>query len=142
MARKMVGKDNILMLDPAGGTSFQTILCLTENSFKIANEIIDAKSKCGPDNLPGTQSFEISCSGMAMVDGDATQQDIAELYTLAANVTTVGWKMGKVTPASKDVTWTGTGFISNLDITAPQDGPVTFSLTLGVYGSVTQTVTP
>jgi Phage tail tube protein len=140
--RKVVAKDNLLLIDPVGGTSYQTILCLEENSFKIANSIIDAKSKCGADNLPGAQSFEVSCSGQMAVAGSSTQLDIGELYTLTANVTTIGWKIGKVTPATGDVSWEGTAFIANLDMSEPVEGVCKFTMTLGVYGTPTQTVTP
>ena len=140
-ARKMVGKDNVLLIDPTGGVTYQTVLCLTENSFKIAVEIIDAKTKCGADNLPGATTFEISCAGQLMVDGGLTELDTAELYNLVAASTTIGWKMGKATPISKDVSWAGTGFIANLDMQFPQSGPATFTCTLGVYGTPTMTVT-
>lgn len=141
-ARKMVGKDNVLLIDPVGGVTYQTVLCLTENSFEIANDIIDAKTKCGADNIPGAQSFVVSCAGQLMVDGGATELDAAELYGLASAVTTIGWKIGKVTPASKDVSWAGTGFLANLKMSFPQDGPATFTCDLGIYGTPTITVTP
>lgn len=139
--RKVVAKDNLLLIDPAGSITYSTVLCLEENSFKIANSIIDAKSKCGADNLPGAQSFEVSCSGQMAVASDSGQVDIGDLYTLAANVTTIGWKIGKVTPVTGDVSWAGTAFIANLDMSEPVEGTCKFTMTLGVYGTPTQTVT-
>ena len=61
--RKVAGDDVLLFIDPAGGTTYELVVCLTSNSFKIANAIIDAKSKCGPDNLPGVQTFEVTFEG-------------------------------------------------------------------------------
>jgi predicted secreted protein len=141
-ARKMVGKDNVLLIDPAGASTYKTVLCLTENSFKIANDIIDAKSKCGADKVPGAQSFEVSCSGFLHVASGATELDAGDLYTLASAQTTIGWKIGKATPVADDVAWSGTAFIANFDANFPLDGPATFSMTLGVYGTPTQNITP
>jgi hypothetical protein len=139
--RKVVPKDNVLLIDPTGGTTYNTILCLESNSFKIANAIIDAKSKCGADNLPGAASFEVSCEGQIAVNSQTGQSDIGDLYTLAANVTTIGWKIGKVTPVTDDVNWSGTAFIANIDMSFPVEGTAKFSMTLGVYGTPTQTIT-
>lgn len=139
--RKVVGTDVLLFLDLAGGTAYDLVVCLTNNTYNATVQEIDAKSKCGPDKLPGTVSFEASFEGQIIIDPAPDRVGIAALYTALTGKTTVGWKIGKVTPVTGDTTYTGTAFISKLDQSFGEDAPSTFSASLGIYGSPVQTVT-
>jgi len=135
---KISGNDMLLMISDDGGTTYDTIVCLTSNGITRATNEIDAKTKCGPDKLPGTQDVTLSFEGQSMLDtGDIS---IADLFDFWQNKTTINWKMGPVSPVTGDVTWSGTGFISKLDDTYAQDTPGTFSGAVGVYGSMSITV--
>lgn len=140
--RKVSGNDMLLFIDPAGGTTYELVVCLTSNSFKIATAIIDAKSKCGPDTLPGTQTYEVGFEGQVIVDPGTLRAGLFSLLTLAKNKTTVGWKMSVATPATGDVVTSGTAFIANVDTTYADEAPGTFSATFGIYGTPTITETP
>lgn len=136
--RKVTGNDMLLFIDPAGGTSYSLVVCLTSNSFNIANAVIDAKSKCGPDNLPGVQSFEVSFEGQIIWSPDSGRVGHYSLLTLASNKTTIGWKMAKATnTVDGNVSITGTAFIANVDSTFADEAPGTFACTLGIYGTPT-----
>jgi len=137
--RKLAGNDMLLFIDITDGTAYaDLVVCLTSNSFKIANAIIDAKSKCGPDNLPGVQSFEVSFEGQIILSPDANKLGTFELLTLAANKTAIGWKMAKAgTAISGDIIITGRAFIANVDTSFADEAPGTFSTTLGIYGTPT-----
>lgn len=139
--RAISGTDVLLFIDPAGGTAYDTVICLTSNSFNAAVEKIDSRTKCGANTLPGSSTFEVSFEGQVMYDPAAGRISTADLYTLLANKTTVGWKIGTAIPASGDVIYEGTAFIANLDQTYADNTPSTFSGSLGIYGTPTQTVT-
>lgn len=139
--RKIDGADVLLFIDPAGGTAYDLIVCLTANSFNAALNEIDSKTKCGADKAPGTPSFEVSFEGQIIYSPDTDRVSTGSLYTLLTGKTTVGWKMGKATPVTGDIVYSGTAFISKLDQTFPEEGRATFSGALGIYGTPTQTIT-
>jgi hypothetical protein len=138
--RKIAGDDILLFIDPLGGTDYDTIVCLTEQQFNRATTEIDAKSKCGPDKLPGAQNIELTFQGQIVYGPDSGNISESGLHTLWQNSTTIGWKLGKASPVTGDVTYSGTGFISRLNSAFAMDSPSTFDGSIGVYGSVTQTV--
>lgn len=139
--RKINGKDIILMVDPAGGTAYSTIVCLTSNSKKLTTAILDAATKCGPDSQAGTQTVTIDFTGSVAVDPDAERISEGDLYPLWKDSTTIGWKIGPAVPVEGDVSYTGTGFISDLSDTYDMNG-ATFTGTIAASGTPTQEVTP
>ena len=134
---KISGNDMLLMLS-TDGTTFSTIVCLTSNGITRATAEIDAKTKCGPDKLPGSQDVALSFEGQVMLD--TANSSLEDLYTYWSNKTTIFWKMGPVSPSTGDITWSGTGFISKLDDTYAQDAPGTFSGAIGIYGDMSISV--
>lgn len=140
--RKSPGNETLLFIDPSGGTSYATVICLTSNSFGIVNNIIDAKSKCGADTLPGTQSFSVDFEGQVVYNASGAKIGIYELLTLAKNQTTIGWKIAQAVPEAYDVIITGTGFIAEVQNTYGDEAPATFTAKLGVYGTPTITENP
>ena len=137
--RKINGKDILLFIDPAGGTSYKTVICLTDNSKKLATAIVDAASKCGPDSSPGAQTITVDFTGQVVVLPDVGQVAEADLFPLWQNSTVIGWKMGTATPVVGDVTYTGSGFISDLSDTYSMSG-ATFTGTIAVSGNLVQTI--
>ena len=136
---KLSGKDILLFIDPLGGTEYDTIVCLTNQTWQGSTNVIDATSKCGPDSLPGTQSNSISFEGQNLFD-PVNGYSGADLFVLWKNSTTIGWKIAPVSPTTGDETLEGTGFISELSKNYNQTDPSTFSGTLSIYGSTTQTI--
>ena len=139
--RKVSGNDVLLFLDLSGGTSYDLVVCLEQNSLNAATQIIDAKSKCGPDNLPGEQTFQVAFAGQVIYSPGVDRIGSALLFTALIDKTTVGWKMGRTSPVTGDVTYTGTAFVAKLDQTFSGSEPAKFSVELGIYGTPTQTVT-
>lgn len=138
--RKVSGKDILLFIDPAGGTAYKTIVCLTSNGYKRTTGTLDAASKCGPDSQPGAQTVSVDFTGQVVVNPDSGNISEADLDTLWAASTQIGWKMGPASPVSKDVTYAGQGFISDLSDTFDMNG-ATFTGTIGVSGIPTKTIT-
>ena len=137
-ARKISGNDVLLYLG-TDGITYDTIVCLTSQSVTRATTEIDANTKCGPDKLPGVQTNDISFEGQIMLDPDSGTVSTDQLDDYWRNKTTVYWKMGKAVPVTGDVTYYGTGFISQLDETYGQDAPSTFSGKIAPYGIINKT---
>ena len=139
--REISGNDILLAIDPAGGTNYNLIVCLTSNSLERTTNEIDASSKCGPNLLPGTQTIKVPFEFHDVLDTNNGEVSESALHPLWAAKTIISWKFGKVTPAAGDVTYTGTGFIGTLNTVAAQNAPVVTSGSLAIQGSITQTVT-
>ena len=139
MAERKISGNDMLLFVSDDGVTYDTVVCLTSNSITRATNEIDAKTKCGPDKLAGTQDITLSFEGQVMLD--TADVSLETLYNYWDGKDTVYWKMGPATPVSGDITWSGTGFISQLDETYAQDTPGTFTGAIGVYGSMTMTVT-
>lgn len=139
--RQVAGKDILLMIDPAGGTSYKTIVCLTSNGLKRTTSIIDAASKCGSSSTPGAQTVTVDFTGQVVVSPDVTHVSEGDLHDLWQASTNIGWAMGPAVPVAGDVTYNGQGFISDLSDTFDMNG-ATFTGTLSVgLGGVTKVVT-
>ena len=138
MARKINGKDILLFIDPAGATDYDTVVCLTSNGLNRSTATEDASSKCGPDVGPGSQTITIPFAGFVVVEPGTGRMSSPSMNDLWKNSTNIGWKIGPVTPTTGDVTYTGTGWISNLDETFDQNGRATYTGTIQVTGNITQ----
>jgi hypothetical protein len=139
---KVSARDYILLADLAGGTTFKPVACLTSNSFTSTLNTIDATSKCGDQFQPGpsfTQSFQ--CEGFAIDEtGSPAKDSYQQLYAAHAARSVFAMKMGKATPTSGDITYSGSVWISNFDVNADDKDDVKFSATFVVYAPpVTQT---
>lgn len=139
---KLSGKNVLLFIDPAGGTSYDTVVCLTNQTWQGTTNTIDATSKCGPDTLPGTQTNSVTFEGQHLYDPATGTISGVDLFPLWQNQTTIGWKIAPASPVTGDEELSGTGFISELSKNYNQTDPATFSGTLSIIGSTTQTVTP
>lgn len=139
MAEHKVSGNDVLLFIGLDGITYNTVVCLTSNSVTRTTNIIDAKSKCGPDKLPGAKDNGISFEGQLMADPSAGRISIDDLDDYWRNTTTIYWRVGKATPIIGDITYSGTGFIAKLDETAALDTPVTFSGEIGVYGIIAKT---
>ena len=141
---KVSARDYLLLADLAGGTTFLPVACLTTNSLTSTNDTIDATSKCGNSYTPSpvfSQSFE--CEGFAIDEtGTPSKDSYQQLYTAHAARTAFNMKMGKATPTSGDIVYSGQVFISNFDVNAADKDDVKFSATFVVtVPPLTQTET-
>lgn len=137
---KLSGKNVLLFIDPEGGTDYDTVVCLTSQSWTGTSNVIDATSKCGPDSLPGTQTNSVEFEGQHLYDEATGKISGASLFPLWKDQTTVGWKIAPVSPEQGDEILEGTGFLSDLAKNYGQDDPATFTATLSIYGMTEQTI--
>ena len=137
---QLSGASILLYIDPAGGTNYDTVVCLTSQSWSGTTNVIDATSKCGPNTLPGTQTNSVSFEGQHMYDPIAGTLSGASLFDLWQNKTTIGWKIAPAIPVTGDEVLSSTGFISELSKSYGIADPSTFTGTLSIYGATTQTI--
>ena len=131
---KVSGRDYILLADINNDGTFLPVACLTTNSLTSTNDTIDATSKCGNQYTPSpvfSQSFD--CEGFAIDEtGTPSKDSYQQLYAAHAAKTAFNMKMGKATPTSGDVYYSGQVFISNFDVNAADKDDVKFSATFVV----------
>lgn len=141
---KVSARDYILLADIDGTDTFIPVACLTTNSLTSTVNTIDATSKCGDQFQPGpafTQSFK--ADGFAIDEtGTPSKDSYQQLYAAHAARTVFAMKMGKASPTTGDITYSGDVWISNFDVTAADKDDVKFSATFVVYAPpVVQTET-
>lgn len=135
------GKRVVFGIDPANGTAYDTVVCLTGNSYSRAANVIDASSKCGTKKLNGVKDRTIQIEGILDISPAAGTMSEETLNSLFENDTKFGWFFGPETATAGEITYTGTdAIISNLELSAPQDGATTFSATIQLSGVPTQTI--
>ena len=131
---KVSGRDYILLADINNDGTFKPVACLTTNSLTSTNDTIDATSKCGNEYTPSpvfSQSFD--CEGFAIDEtGTPSKDSYQQLYTAHAAKTAFNMKMGKATPTSGDVYYSGQVFISDFEVNAADKDDVKFTATFVV----------
>ena len=137
---KVKGGTMLLFIDPAGGTAYDTVVCLTSVGKSDSVNVIDAASACGPDKSPGVLDLSYTFEGQHLQDPTSDKISGSNLRQLLRSKTTIGWKIAPASPAIGDEIETGTGFISELSSTYAFDSVGTFSGTLQAYGTPTLTI--
>ena len=141
---KVSARDYILLADIDGDATFKAVACLTTNSMTSTVNTIDATSKCGDQYQAGpsfTQSFK--GDGFAIDEtGTPSKDSYQQLYTAHAAKTAFNMKMGKATPTSGDIVYSGQVFISDFAVQADDADDVKFTATFVVtLPPLTQTET-
>ena len=137
---KVSGGTMLLFIDPAGGTSYSTVVCLTSVTKNNSVNVIDASSACGPDKSPGTIDISIGFEGQHLQDPVSGKVSGTSLLQLLRDKQTVGWKVAPETPVAGDEIESGTGYISELSATYGFDAVGTFTGTIQPYGTPTITI--
>ena len=141
MARhKIPGGNVLLFIDPTGGSSYNTVVCLTSVSKSDSVNVVDASSACGPDKSPGTLEISYSFEGQHVQDPDSGEISGTSLRQLLRSKSTIGFKIAPESPAIGDEIEEGTGYLSELSSTYAFDSVATFSLTLQPYGEPSITI--
>lgn len=141
---KVSGRDYILLADIDGNATFKPVACLTSNSITSTLGTIDATSKCGDEYTPSPSfSQTIECEGFAIDEtGTPAKDSYQQLYAAHAAKTIFAIKMGKATPTTGDITYSGSVFISDFGVTADDKDDVKFTATFVVsVPPLTQTET-
>ena len=139
---KVAGGTMLLFIDSTGGTSYDTVVCLTSVGKSDSVSVVDASSACGPDKSPGTVEISYTAEGQHLQDPDSGKISGTSLRQLLRAKTTIGWKISPVTPVTGDEVEEGTGYLSELSSTYAFDSTGTFSGSIQPYNVPTITVTP
>lgn len=130
----------LLFIDPAGGTDYDTVVCLTSVGKSDSINVVDASSACGPDKSPGTLEISYSFEGQHLQDPVSGKISGTSLRQLLRAKTTIGWKIAPESPVTGDEIEEGTGYLSELSSTYAYDSVGTFTGTLQPYGTPTITI--
>jgi hypothetical protein len=137
---KVAGGTMLLFIDPAGGTDYDTVVCLTSVSKADSITVVDASSACGPDKSPGTLELSYSFEGQHLQDPDSGKVSGTSLRQLLRAKTTIGWMIAPESPVAGDEIEEGTGFLSELSSTYAFDSVGTFTGTIQPYGDPTLSI--
>lgn len=131
----------LLLIDPLGGTSYDTVVCM--QSLDTTNEVasIDADSACGPDKLPGLFTFGVDFEGLQLQDPASGKLSGSDLKQLFLNKTVFSYKIAPATPVTGDEVQTGKAFISSIGDSYSYNDAATFSMSLQPVGTPTITIT-
>ncbi|PUZ21806.1 hypothetical protein DCC81_24780 [Chitinophaga parva] len=128
------------------GATFIPIVCQTDTNLSQSLDVVDGDSKCGEDKQPGQYATrELTGTGQILLGYDADEKTSEQdLQTLFDNKTPFDWQLGPATGTAEpgDVTRTGKGFLSKLDIKYPLKDIPTFDFTVSVQGTPVIAVTP
>lgn len=130
----------LLFIDPAGGTDYDTVVCLTSVGKSDSINVVDASSACGPDKSPGTLEISYSFEGQHLQDPVSGKISGTSLRQLLRAKTTIGWKIAPESPVAGDEIEEGTGYLSELSSTYSYDSVATFSGSLQPYGTPSITI--
>ena len=137
---KVQGGTMLLFIDPAGGTAYDTVVCLTSVGKSDSVNVIDSASACGPDKSPGVLDLSYTFEGQHLQDPASGKISGTDLRLLLRSKTTIGWKIEPVNVVAGDEIESGTGFFSELSSTYAFDSIGTFSGTLQPIGTPTLTI--
>lgn len=135
----MAVKNGTSLIVQIGGT---TVSCQTDdNSLNFTRDMIETTCKDSTGSaktyIPGEKDATIDVS--AAYDMSATE-GFSEAFANFDNGTEVTWVWGSTAAAEKS--YTGSGYLSDLSISGPQNDRSTWSFTIQVTGEVTEQTNP
>jgi hypothetical protein len=138
------GREWLLLIDADGNNTYLPAACLTDVTFSSELDEIDANSKCGNKTLAGDVfTQEITAEAIAIDQtGTPTKESYSALYTYHVNKTLLPFKIGKASPVSGDIVYSGSGYIFSWELSTPDNDKATFSITIKPKEpTITQAVT-
>lgn len=134
------GTDLILKVQAAAGSANEFKLMHSQNvSLSYNVDTIDITDKDSGGNrtlLGGTKSFSLSADGLMDFVSAGSSTDVDELFTSSRNRTAVTFTFALATPAG--YTYTGSGFITSLEISGGTEDAPTYSVSIEGSGDITQ----
>ena len=135
------GSDLVLTLSPSDGGANAKLMHSQTVSLSINVDTIDISTKDSSgfrDLIGGQKSFSLSADGLMDFNTGAGDTEPDELFTQAMNRTAVTFVFGLASPASGDYTYSGSGFITSLEISAGTEDAPTYSVSIEGTGTLTQ----
>ena len=138
MATTGVFNGTDLLLKLTDGTSIATSTIIghsTSCTLSLSNDLPEATTKDSSgfqEVIAGVKSGEISFEGLIAYDDDANPVDFADILIARRAVT---WTFG--TADAADTVYTGSGFLSSVEMSAEMESPATYSGSITVNGAIT-----
>lgn len=127
---------NLLLKFHSSQGSIATIGHSTSASMSLSADLPDATTKDSSgynEVIAGTRTGEISFEGLVAYDDSNNAIEAAD-YLIAR--TKLFWSFG--TAASGDAVYSGTGFLSSVEMSAEMESPVTYSGTITITGAISK----
>ena len=138
MATTGVFNGTDLLLKLTDGTSIATSTIIghsTSCSLSLSNDLPEATTKDSngfQGVIAGVKSGELSFEGLIAYDDDANPVDFADILIARRAVT---WTFG--TADAADTVYTGSGFLSSVEMSAEMESPATYSGSITINGAIT-----
>lgn len=138
MATTGVFNGTDLLLKLTDGTSIATSTIIghsTSCSLSLSNDLPEATTKDSSgfqEVIAGVKSGELSFEGLIAYDDDANPVDFADILIARRAVT---WTFG--TADAADTVYTGSGFLSSVEMSAEMESPATYSGSITINGAIT-----
>jgi predicted secreted protein len=140
MATTGVFNGTDLLLKLTDGSSIATSTTIghsTSCTLTLSNDLPEATTKDSngfQEVIAGVKSGEISFEGLIAYDDNANPVDFADILIAR---TAVSWEFG--TAETGDAVYSGSGFLSSVEMSAEMESPATYSGSITVNGAITKT---
>lgn len=142
MSRKPIPGSVLLFIDPAGGTSYDTVVCGRKVGKQATVNSIDAGSSCGPAKLPGTLDISFDFEGVVLQSPEADTISATDLRIIMYSKNTIGFKICPEGLVTGDEIESGVGFISDISTDYSYNDVATFTMTIQPLGTTAVSEAP
>ena len=139
------GTDLILKVSPSStaGTPDTPVKLMHSQNVSISMNVdtidISTKDSSGfRDLLGGQKSFSLSADGLMDFAGVAGDTEVDELFDQMFNRTAVTFTFGLASTTTGDYTYSGSGFITSLEVSGGTEDAPTYSVSIEGSGALTQ----
>ena len=143
------GTDLILKVSPSSGGTAVKLMHSQNVSLSMNVDTIDISTKDSSgyrDLLAGQMSYSLSADGLMDFGGVAGDTEVDELFNQMFQVvggvgrTAVTFAFGFTTPATGEYSYSGSGFITSLEISGGTEDAPSYSVSIEGSGALVQTV--
>jgi len=135
------GTDLILKVLPSVGGAEQKLMHSQNVSISMNADTIDISTKDSAgyrDLLGGQKSFSLSADGLMDFNSSGTDTEVDELFDMWDGRDAVTFTFTLATTASGDYFYTGSGFITSIEISGGTEDAPTYSVSIESSGALTQ----
>ena len=135
------GTDLILKVSPTSGGTEQKLMHSQNVSLSMNVDTIDISTKDSAgfrDLLGGQKSFSLSADGLMDFNSAGTDTEVDELFDQMFGRTAVTFTFTLAATTTGDYTYSGSGFVTSLEISGGTEDAPTYSCTIEGSGTLTQ----
>lgn len=136
------GTDLILKVSASDGGAENKLMHSQNVSISLNADTIDVSTKDSAgyrELLGGQKSFSLSADGLMDFNSTGTDTEVDELFDQWDGRTAVTFTFTLATTASGDYFYTGSGFITSIEVSGGTEDAPTYSVSIEGTGALTQT---